>query len=297
MQTIIRITLISILFLPALYSNSQSDTAWRSSKEEANEYLKSIKVLSRSQYWPNVEPDLFLENLKTFIAAPLKFEEGKSTNFCGYSAITLVSLYYDPVGFCRFMIDLYENGQAKMGIVNFRPGLNIRLEAGLLKYKGLLDVSPVGQMWFLCLADHFKGYLNFFNRSFDKGDENTLWASTNFAKFNRILRKLFPIKVQAKGSDLLRPWITDIPGFLQEKIRTDLVFLYLNNRLLYRKNNAKVRFGIPTHYVQLLDIHSSGNDKLTIVYSGYGSKTLQEINPRLLKKIVFGITWFKIPEK
>jgi len=299
-RKIILITLFICFRISSSYAADQlqiSDTAWRSSTEEAIRYLNNIQKLSASKYWPNVEPDLFLSNLKTFILSPLKFEEGKSTNFCAYSAITLVSLYYDPAGFSRFMIDLYKNGKAKLGTVNFHPGENIRNEAGLLKYKGLLDVSPVGQMWFLCLANHFKGYLNFFNRHFDKGDENTLWASTNFAKFNRMLKKLYPLNVHAKGSDLIRPWLTDVPDFLQEKIRSDFVFLYLNNRLLYRKNNAKVRFGIPTHYVQLLDIHQSGDDKFTIIYSGYGTKTLQEVTPRFLKKIIFGITWFKIPEK
>jgi hypothetical protein len=103
--------------------------------------------------------------------------------------------------------------------------------------------------------------------------------------------------VQAKGSDLVGPWVSDIDGFLEEKIKTEFVFIYINNRLLYKKNNVKVRIGIPTHYVQLLDIRKNSDGKLAIIYSGYGSKTLQEIKPRLLKKVVFGITWFKIPEK
>lgn len=278
-------------------SPAYSDTAWRSSKEAALKYLDNTGSLPKSKYWPNVEPDLFLQNLKTFIETPLKFEEGKSTNFCAYSAITLVSLNYDPLGFSRFMIELYKTGNAKMGNVNFHPSQNIRTEAGLLKYKGLLDVSLVGQMWFLCLADRFKGYLNIFNLNFHKGDENTLWASTNFAKFNRMLRKLYPLQVKAKGSDLIRPWINDLTLFLQEKIQSDFVFLYLNNRLLYKKDNVMLRIEIPTHYVQLLDIRVNDEGKLAFIYSGYGSKTLQEIEPRLLKKVVFGITWFQIPEK
>ena len=147
-------------------------------------------------------------------------------------------------------------------------------------------------MWFLSLADHFKGYLNFFNRRFDKGDENTLWASTNFAKFNRMVRRLFNYKVKARGSDLLRPWIGNIYQYLKERSAKGPVFLYLNNRLLYKKKHTISRFGIPTHFVLLLDIYTSPDGKINMVYWDYGKKTLQQVTPRLLKKIIFGITHF-----
>jgi hypothetical protein len=192
---------------------------------------------------------------------------------------------------------LYREGKAKMGKVTFTPGIAIKKEAGLLKYKGALDIDAAGQMWFLVLADHFKGYLNLFNRHFDKGDENTLWASTNFAKFNRMLRKLFYLKVRARGADLVRPWVNDLYGYLQEKLNTGNVFLYLNNRLLYKKKHTIARFGIPTHFVLLLDISKVEGDNINIIYWDYGIKTLQQVSPAFLKKIVFGISHFSISEK
>ena len=261
-------------------------------QREALIYLDSIGSLPASPHWPNVNPDRFLQNLRTFALTPLRFYEGKGTNFCAYSAITYIPLHYDPPGFARFMIRLYTDGEAEMGRARIKPSKAVRNEAGLIKYKGALDISPAGQMWFLSLADHFKGYLNFFNRRFDKGDENTLWASTNFAKFNRMVRRLFNYKVKARGSDLLRPWIGNIYQYLKERSAKGPVFLYLNNRLLYKKKHTISRFGIPTHFVLLLDIYTSPDGKINMVYWDYGKKTLQQVTPRLLKKIIFGITHF-----
>jgi hypothetical protein len=267
------------------------DTFQVSTPGQAMAFLDSIRRLDSSRHWPNVDPELFLQNLKTYVITPLQFYEGKRTNFCSYSALTYFPLRYDPLGFSRFMIRLYQNGEAGMGKIFFRPEAAIKNEAGLLKYKGALDLSPAGQMWFLCLADHFKGYLNFFNRHFDKGDENTLWAATNFAKFNRMLRKLFSLTTRARGSDLLRPWVGNRYSFLQKKMNKGIVFLYLNNRLLYKKKHMVTRLGIPTHYVLLLDIYKTDNDKINIVYWDYGRKTLQQLDARFLRKIIFGITY------
>jgi hypothetical protein len=274
--------------------NLPDDTIRISTHLQAIAFLDSLHHLDSSKYWPNVDPELFLENLKTFATTPLKFYEGKGTNFCAYSALTYIPLNYDPLGFSRFMVTLYQEGKARMGKAWIKPSAAIKREAGLLKYKGALDISPAGQIWFLSLADHFKGYLNLFNRRFHKDDENTLWASTNYAKFNRMLRRLFPVKVHARGADLIRPWIADIPAYLNKRSGKGPIFLYLNNRLLYKKNHVATRFGIPTHFVLLLEIQETKGGKMNIVYWDYGKKTLQQVNPRLLRKIIYGITDYSI---
>ncbi len=229
--TLLILALGSVIILQAAPARVLTDSVQLSTQQQAITFLDSLQSLDSSKHWPNVDPELFLQNLKTFATTPLKFYEGKGTNFCAYSALTYIPLNYDPLGFSRFMITLYQKGKAKMGKVLFTPSAAVKKEAGLLKYKGALDISPAGQIWFLILADHFKGYLNLFNRNFDKGDENTLWASTNFAKFNRMLRKLFPVKVHARGSDLIRPWTGDIYAYLKERSAERPIFLYLNNRL------------------------------------------------------------------
>lgn len=288
-----------ILFLLSLSAVAQKDstvvhTDYNIERErtEALAFLDSIQVLKKSKHWPNIDPELFLQNLKSFTRYPLQFYEGKGTNFCAYSAITYLPLNHDPRGFAGFMIRLYEKGEATMGRVKIKPGKRIRQAAGLIKYKGALDVNHAGQLWFLSLADHFKGYINIFNRRYHTGDENTLWASTNFAKFNRMVRRLFPYRVKARGSDLIRPWIKDVYGYLEEKISKGPVFLYLNNRLLYKKKHEVTQLGIPTHFVLLLDIYKTPEGHVNIVYWDYGRKTLQQVTPRLLKKIIYGITLY-----
>jgi hypothetical protein len=266
------------------------DTMPISTASEAIIFLNEVGSLDPSPHWPNVDPGVFLQNLRTFTIAPLKFYEGKGTNFCSYSALSYVPVHYDPLGYSKFMVTLYREGKATLGKVEFTPGEAIKKQAGLLKYKGALDIHPAAQMWFLCLADHFKGYLNIFNRKYYPGAEDTKWAATNYSKFNRMLRKLFFLKVKARGSDLVRPWVGDRYEYLRKIMKTGIVFLYLNNRLLYKKDHVKIRFGIPTHFVLLLDIYKVDGGKIDIVYWDYGLKTLQQITPKFLRKIVYGIT-------
>ena len=274
-----------------------ADSNQISTRQQALAFLDSLQRLDSSKYWPNADPVLFLENLKVFTTTPFKFYEGKGTNFCSYFALTYLPLTYDPLGFSRCMVELYQKGKARMGKVMLKPGAAVRREAGLLKYKGPLDISPAGQIWFLTLADHFKGYVNWLNLRFHDGDENTIWASTNFAKFNRMLRKLFPVKVHAKGADLIRPWVNDLPAYLDQKLKDGPIFLYLNNRLLYKKTHVVTRFGIPTHFVLLLDISRSENNKINITYWDYGKKTVQQVDEEFLRKIIFGITDYTIKKK
>ena len=109
------------------------------------------------------------------------------------------------------------------------------------KNKGELDVNDADQIWYLSLADRFKGYLNYTSFHYKIGAENTLWPATNFSKFNRMLRKLTDYKIQAIGADLIRPRFNNITAFLQETLaENDQVFLYLNNAILYKKNHRKV---------------------------------------------------------
>ena len=160
-----RITLLVLATVTVIISLASpppiSDSTPISTQQQAIAFLDSVQKLDSSKHWPNVDPELFLQNLRTFAISPLRFYEGKGTNFCAYSALTYIPLNYDPLGFSRFMVTLYQKGRARMGKVFFRPSAAIKKEAGLLKYKGALDISPAGQIWFLSHADHFKGYLNF----------------------------------------------------------------------------------------------------------------------------------------
>lgn len=285
--------LCNCMTLAAVSFASGGDDSTRSSVstlQDAKAYLRTISRVDSSTFWPNVRPGYFLENLNMYLDNPLYAFESKGTNFCGYTAISFFMMQEDPLGFVKFMMQLYKEGRAQLGRAVIKPGKGIREMAGKIKYKGTLDINPATQMWFLSLADHFKGYLNTFNRRYHAGDENTLWASTNFAKFNRMLRRLSNKKVRARGADLVRPPVGDLYNYIYEKWQTGTVFLYLNNRLLYKKKHVATRLGIPTHYVLLQSI-SRQDDKINIMYVDGGRKTIQQIEPELLKKIVFGVTY------
>jgi hypothetical protein len=271
------------------FQNTINDST-TSTKQDAINYIEKITQLQTSAYWPSVKPQLFLQNIKDNINSPLNLYEGLNTNFCGYAALSYLVLHDDPLGYAKFMIKIYAEGKAKFGKASFQPSLNIRKAAGGLKFKGVLDIRPADQLWFLCLADHFKGYLNLFNHNFQPGDEDTFWAAVNYGKFNRMIRELLNYKVVARGTDLLRPWIHDTYTYLSKIIQTGITVMYVNNTILHKKNYNLVRAGVPTHYIVLLQISKTENGLINIVYWDYGFRTLRQLTPSFLKKITFGIS-------
>ena len=262
-------------------------------QKQAIAFLSGVGDLKQSSNWPNVKPAAFFKNLRKNITQPLFVYAGNNTNFCGFAAISYTWIGNSPLNYAKFMVELYSKGESNLKDEYFNPSLAVKKEAGLLKFKGELDINQADQLLFLSLADHFKGYINFFSPNFHTGSEDKLWAATNFAKFNRMLKKIVGYNVHAVGSDLLRPSIKDIPKFLNKKIQeNDEVFLYLNNSILHKKDHNKIRTRIPTHFVVLQNI-SENNGMVTLTYWDYGFKTLQQLPIKIVKKILFGVTWCK----
>jgi len=262
----------------------------RSTREEALEWLNTVKLPDTSLYWPNVKNRLFLENLRINVIHPVGMYQGSSTNFCGYAALSYLPLNYDPLQYVKFMLALYTNGEANWNKVKFTPSPEVMLAAGTLHFKGVLDIHPADQMWFLVLADRFRSYLNVFHAKFHTGSENTFWAACNLGKFNRMVRRLMGYKIKAIGSDLLRPSIRDLYAYLQKAVHSGTTFLYVNNTYLHVKNHNKSRFGFPTHFIVLTDIQKE-DDVLTITYWDYGGRTLRQVTTKFLKKILYGVTY------
>ncbi len=288
----------SILFNSSVFANFKNtiDTTVTSTPQQAIAFIDSIKELELSKFWINIKPVLFLKNLKTNIDNPISIYPGNGTNFCGYGALTYLFLLNDPLGYAKLLVQLYKNGKASFGKVYFNPTTDVKKAAGILRYKGVLDLRPAEQMWYLSLADHFKGYLNFFNRIYDVDDENKIWASVNYAKFNRMLKKLFLYKVNARGADLIHPRVGDQYQYISERMETGKVVLYINNRLIKKKNHVRIKAGFPTHFVVAEKI-SKENNIITLVYWDYGGKTLRQLSPAFLKRILFGITYCTKKEK
>jgi len=273
----------------AWHSNEPGDSVVTSGRQEALRFLENIKELDSSAWWPHVKPRLFVENLRANISFPLAMYQGSNTNFCGYAALSYLPLHDDPLGYVKFMLELYRNGKATWGKIAFCPSPAIRLAAGTLRFKGILDIRPADQMWFLVLADHFKGYLNLFFPHYHPGSENTFWAAVNFGKFNRIIHHLLGYEVRSVGSDLIRPHFHDLFSYLHQSVKTGITFLYVNNNYLHKKNHNKSTFSFPTHFIVLMDIWKTG-DEFTIIYWDYGGRTLRQVSPAFLKKILFGVT-------
>lgn len=278
--------LIAFTLLISLHSLGQPG---HSTQQEALAWLKTAKLPDSSIYWPNVRTHLFLENLRINVTNPLGMYQGSNTNFCGYAALSYLPLNNDPLQYVKFMLALYQDGHATWKDSKFKPSREVMLAAGTLRFKGVLDIRPADQMWFLVLADHFRSYLNFFHRRFHYGSEDTFWAACNLGKFNRMITHLMGYKIKAVGSDLIRPGIRDVYEYLQQSVQMGTTFLYVNNTYLHVKNHNKSRFSFPTHYLVLTEIQKT-DEVLTIIYWDYGGRTLRQVTPDFLKKILYGVT-------
>lgn len=287
--------ILGILFflVKANYANPSyklfKDSTFFISQKQAIDFIDKIKKLEPSAFWPNIKPALLLENIKINIQQPISIYPGNGTNFCGYGALTYLLLKDDPLDYAKLLIQLYNEGKATFRNISFEPSDAIKKAAGLLRYKGILDIRHAEQMWFLSLADHFKGYLNLFNRKYDPDDEDKLWASVNYAKFNRMLKKLTNYNVNANGADFSRPKIGDMYQYISEKMETGMVVLYINNRIMHKKNHKTINLEIPTHFI-VADRITKENDVITLVYWDYGGKTLLQFSTAFFKRIVFGVT-------
>ncbi len=285
------------LSLPVSGFVDHADTSGKvtSTLKQAIEFLDKVDKLATSPHWPNIKPVLFLKNLKDNIHDPINIYAGRGTNFCGYGALTYLLIKDDPLGYAKLLLELYREGKARFAVVDFNPSAAVKQGAGLIRYAGKLDVCPAEQMWYLTLAGHFKGYVNIFNRKYDPNDQNTFWASVNYSKFNRMVSQLLNYRSRARGADLKRPFIDDLYNYINERMQNGTVVLYLNNRILHKKNHT-LKLSIPTHFVVAEKI-SIDKDIITLMYWDYGRKTQIQKSSAFFKQIIFGITYFTKNEK
>jgi hypothetical protein len=262
--------ILFILFFsaaPAWAAGNDTTITFTSTQQQAIAFIDAIDSLSPSGYWPHIKSSLFLKNLKLNVHQPLSFYPGRGTNFCAYGALSYLVIKDDPLGYAKFMLALYRDGKASYNNNKFTPSESIMAVAGTLKFKGVLDIRHAEQMWFLVLADHFKGYLN------------------------RMVRRMCHYKTQAVGSDLVHPWLKNTFKYLNDRQHKGVVVLYINNRVIHKHNHDKVILSIPTHFVVLENISMDKNDLITLTYWDYGARTLLQFKPKVLKKIIYGVSF------
>jgi hypothetical protein len=258
-------------------------------QQKALAILERTDTLSGSPVWPNIKPALFFANIRKNILYPSRINQGKSTNFCSYAALTHVLVKYQPVIYLTSILSLYRTGKTTIHKKKLEPSKRVREAAGTLQYQGELDILHADQLWFLTLADQFRGYLNLFNWKYDQGDENSIWASTNYGKFNSMLKRMGDFKIKAAGSDVLRPRKTDIYEYISGQLRKGVVLLYINNKYTHPVRYTPFTLQAPTHFVVLYDLYEE-DDMIEIKYWDYGLKTEQLMTEERLRKLVFGVT-------
>lgn len=258
-------------------------------QKQALAFLKQT-TLTNSNYWASVNQQLFLQNLERNIEQPVFLYAGRNTNFCAFAVVGYVMSRQDPLGYVQFMISLYKNGKAEYAGVMYKPSEAVRRQVGLVLYEGELDRNDADQMLFFTLADHFKGYINLFHLRYKEGRELGLWAATNLSKFNDMLRVTMKAEIQCVGYDLIRLKLKSPVQFMQEKLETGDVFLYLNNRILRRKNHGKVKKHIPTHFVLLKKL-TEENGIVTMTYWDAGFTTQRQIELTTFKRLLYGVSW------
>jgi hypothetical protein len=194
------------------------------------------------------------------------------------------------------MVELFKNGKAMYRNVELVPSDSVKASAGTMRYQGDLDINHADQIWFLSLADHFKGYVNFFNKKYNSGDENTMWAATNLAKFNRMLRRMCKYKIHSRGTDFIRPWIGDKYTFIKNRMAEGEVYLYINNTVFRKKNHNMAQLIVPTHFIVVNELNKKTNGDIIVKYWDGSYKTQKETSLRVLRKIIYGISWVKFWE-
>jgi hypothetical protein len=260
-------------------------------------YLRTIDTLQTSKHWPYVNPRRFFANLKSNIENPYTFSTGRGTYFCAFGAVSYTCLKNEPYRYAVCMAELYKNGKAQYRNVLIVPSDSVKAAAGNMRYQGDLDINHADQIWFLSLADRFKGYVNIFNKKYNSGDENTMWAATNLAKFNRMLRRMCKYKVYSRGSDFIRPWIKDKYEFIKQRMEEGEVYLYINNTVFRKKNHNMTQLIVPTHFIVITDLNKKENGDVVVKYWDGSYKTQKETSIRAFRKIIYGISWVKFGEK
>lgn len=257
------------------------------SQQKALDALSTFDTTATYTIWPNVSPTGLYHNLRSNILYPEKIYQGHSTNFCSYSAFTVILCKEQPEVYVNLILDLYKKGKAEVNGHVIQPSAAVRETAGLLPGKGKLVLNEADQLWLLTLPDHFKSYMNI-DRKYQLGDENRVWAACTLGKFNQMAKAVGNYQVKSRGTDMIKPGSKDLIHELKENLLLGDVVLYVNSKYLHPSKFRLFTLRAPTHFIILFDIKE---DKGAVVFTywDYGLKTLELMSPKRIKKMTFGI--------
>ncbi len=251
--------------------------------------IDDLQGLNASEYWPAIDPELFVRNLRLNVTTPDSIHQGNRTNFCGYAVVTYLYAQMDPVGYVTDMLELYKRGELHLKNQKVAvPPPAIRRAAGTLQNKGVLVSRPADQMWFLTLAAHFRGFINVFNRWFDKGDENRLWAAMEQGKLNRLLQSIFYGDLRSKGKGIIINSNSNMAGSIMQYLNTSsgTVILYADETF---RTKGEKKHWVPHHYLVIEDLKLRG-DKYQITYWDYGAVKQLALKKKIFERAARGYT-------
>lgn len=262
-------------------------------QQKALELLNRFDTTSSSAYWTNIAAADLYHNIHSNVIRPERVYQGHKTNFCGYSALTVLLCREQPEAYVKYILELYATGQTSIKDELIRPSASVRAAAGILQGKGKLVINPADQLWLMTLPDHFKSYMNI-DRKYKPGDENQIWAACTLGKFNRMARTIGNFSVTSKGTDLIRPGVKNLVSHLRDQLSKTEVVLYVNSKYLHPSKFRIFTLRAPTHFIILYDVREE-NGTVVFTYWDYGLKTLELMSPKRLKKMTFGIIGLSKP--
>jgi hypothetical protein len=278
------IALLLLCISPFLVNAQHSLT---SDQQEALQLLGKLDTTKTSVLWPNIPPSAFYENVKKNIEYPERIYQGHMTNFCGYSALSVILCREQPKKYVKHITELFVSGETELNGKIFRPTEAVRKMAGDLKGKGKLIINPADQLWLMSLADYFKSYMNV-DRKYNSGDENLIWAACTLGKFNTMSRVLGDYETTSFGTDLLRPGGKNNFEFIRGEMDKGVVVLFVNSKFLHPSKFRIFVLQAPTHFIIAYDIQKV-NGVIELKYWDYGLKTVELMTPKQLKKMTYGI--------
>ncbi|MCU0394646.1 MAG: hypothetical protein MUF29_01955 [Chitinophagaceae bacterium] len=282
------ILLLLSLVSPAVQGQyPHQDMSARSTQQEALDFLDVLQGLGPSPYWPMVDPEKFVRNLRQNLVNPERLYQGKRTNFCGYASLTYLFLKRDPLGYATSLVELYREGSTRCNRVTLQPGPDVRQEAGVMMDRRHLQEQHADQLWFLTLADQFKAYLNVWDPRFQPGKENTIWAAVTFQKFNRMMEGLLGIPTISDYKPLVRGHSPNLLERLEDGLRGGEMVLYVDRNF---KRSTWKEYLLPSHFVVLTDMQPVNSDSLCLTYWDYGAIKELTIRKKVLYSSLRGYT-------
>ena len=270
------------------------DPPYRDRQQLALLLLSQMDTSQHSPLWPAIRAGALFRNLRENVLYPERVYQGHYTNFCAYAALTVLLARENPENYVRNVVELFTRGETSVNGKTIKPSASVRAVAGTLEGKGILNLNPADQLWFLAMADAYKAYLNL-DQQFHPGDENKPWAICTIGKFNRMARELGGFRIESWGTDLFRPINKSTTNFIQEQLRKGIVVLYVNSNYLHPLKFHVLMMRAPTHYIIVHDIRET-DGMVELTYWDYGLKTVQQLSDERLHDMIFGIIRMNLNE-